>query len=161
MYNIRGYFLSKIVIFFENITDREKKILILGIYLFVLILGYYLIDFGLKKVKTLEEKLETEKKKYIELNKLVLEYKSKKEVSKSNNLSLSDIDNLSKETNTKNNIVSIKPLSENQIEIILEKVNPADFLQFLQKIKQKKYRITFIKVEKLKGKINSRLVIEE
>jgi len=153
--------LSKIVIFFENITDREKKILILGIYLFVLILGYYLIDFGLKKVKTLEEKLETEKKKYIELNKLVLEYKSKKEVSKSNNLSLSDIDNLSKETNTKNNIVSIKPLSENQIEIILEKVNPADFLQFLQKIKQKKYRITFIKVEKLKGKINSRLVIEE
>lgn len=153
--------MSKIVIFFENITDREKKILILGIYLFVLILGYYLIDFGLKKVKTLEEKLETEKKKYIELNKLVLEYKSKKEVSKSNNLSLSDIDNLSKETNTKNNIVSIKPLSENQIEIILEKVNPADFLQFLQKIKQKKYRITFIKVEKLKGKINSRLVIEE
>lgn len=149
------------IIFFENITDREKKILILGIYLFVLILGYYLIDSGLKKVKTLEKKLEMEKKKYIELNKLVLEYKSKKEVSKDNNLSLSDIDNLSKETNTKNNIVSIKPLSENQIEIILEKVNPEDFLQLLQKVKQKKSRITFIKIEKLKGKINAGLVIEE
>lgn len=152
--------MNRLVIFFENISDREKKILIIGIYSVVFIVGFYLLDFSYKRINSLERKLELEKQKYIELNRTILEYKARKGTYTNRNLTLSEIDLIAKQTNTKQNIVSIKPLMENQVEVILEKTNPEDFLNFIQKLKLKKARVTFLKIERIKGKINSRLVIE-
>ncbi|WP_457625165.1 type II secretion system protein GspM [Persephonella sp.] len=152
--------MNRILLFFESLENRERVILIAGIY-FVVFVGLFIIpaSYLMKKIERLEKKIQTEEKKYIRLQQIIYRY-SKAKPREKNVLSLSVIDKLAGESGIRENVVSIKP-TENGIEVVVENVDPDNLFEFLKRIKKKGFSVSSISINDPKGnrKLNVRMLI--
>lgn len=155
--------MKKALLYFNNLETRERYILLIGIYAVIIIVGLFFITIPLyKKLQKIDAKIQKETENYTQLVKLASEYIVYKPKYKKVNLSLSFIENLAKETGIKENISSLKPVS-NGVEVSFEQVNGENLAAFIQKIKKKNLKISSFYMEDIKGngKLNVRLIVSE
>ncbi|WP_456401667.1 type II secretion system protein GspM [Persephonella sp.] len=156
--------MKRLILFINSLEQREKVFLIGGIYLSIIILGIFILgSYNYERIKTLEKKISLETEKYVELQKLIAEYKNLKPQSNFETLSLSKVEDFASDTGIKNNIVSLKPYQHenNSIEVSFEKISGDQLVTFLKKIKNEGYFVNSININDPKGngKLNVRIVI--
>ncbi|WP_457623593.1 type II secretion system protein GspM [Persephonella sp.] len=156
--------MKRLILFINSLEQREKIVLIGGIYLSIIILGIFILgSYNYERIKTLEKKISLETEKYVELQKLIAEYKNLKPQSNFETLSLSKVEDFASDTGIKNNIVSLKPYQHenNSIEVSFEKISGDQLVTFLKKIKNEGYFVNSININDPKGngKLNVRIVI--
>ena len=158
--------MKKIILYINSIEKRERYVLLLGAFVVVFIVGIFFLTAPLyEKTRILEKKLNREIQNFEELKKLASEYASMKKINVIKpEITLSEIESLSKEFEIKKNITSIKPitLSEGQgIEINMKDAQAEKVINFLKSLKKKGYSIKTITISDPKGnrKLTVRVVI--
>ncbi len=158
--------MKKIILYLNSLEKREKYILLTGIFVVIFIFGIFFVTVPLyNKAQTLEKKLNTEIKNFQELKKLASEYAGIKKINPERpEITLSEIETLSKQVGIRNNITTIKPISlvEGQgIEISMKDADADKLLRFLKNLKRKGYLIKTISISDPKGnrKLTVRMVI--
>jgi len=156
--------MRRFLIYIENLEYREKWILIVGIYLIILIVGVFFITMPLKnRLFTLEKKVNTEIENYRNLADTASEYLSLKGNYTEKDLSLSEIEKIATTAKVKENIVSLKPINGENIEISLEGISWKRLVNFIKRLKMNGYTILAFSMEKPgeKNEVNARIVIGE
>ncbi|SNZ06468.1 general secretion pathway protein M [Persephonella hydrogeniphila] len=153
--------MNRILLFFESLENRERIVLITGVY-FVIVVVFFVLPAGylFKKIETLEKRIKIEEKRYIQLQKIVNRYKNIKPKERYT-LSLSVIDKIAGKSGVREFVVSIKPVDRG-IEVVMEKTEPEKLFDFLKEIKKKGFSVSSISINDPKGnkKLNVRTVIE-
>jgi general secretion pathway protein M len=158
--------MKRLILYLNSLEKREKYTLLLGMSAVVLIVGVFFITIPLyKKAESLEKKLNTEIRNFQELKKLASEYAGIKKINPEKpEITLSEIETLSKEVGIRKNITTIKPitLTEGQgIEISMKDTDADKLIRFLKNLKRKGYLIKTISISDPKGnkKLTVRMVI--
>jgi general secretion pathway protein M len=158
--------MKRLILYLNSLEKREKYTLLLGMSAVVLIVGVFFITIPLyKKAESLEKKLNTEIRNFQELKKLASEYAGIKKINPEKpEITLSEIETLSKEVGIRKNITTIKPitLTEGQgIEISMKDTDANKLIRFLKNLKRKGYLIKTISISDPKGnkKLTVRMVI--
>jgi len=158
--------MKKLILYLNSLEKREKYTLLLGIFFIVIVVGVFFITIPLyQKSQTLEKKLNTEIQNFQELKKLASEYAGIKKINPEKpEITLSEIETLSKEVGIRKNITTIKPitLAEGQgIEINMKDADANRLISFLKNLKRKGYLIKTISISDPKGnrKLTVRMVI--
>ena len=158
--------MKKLILYLNSLEKREKYTLLLGLFFIVIVVGVFFITIPLyQKSQTLEKKLNTEIQNFQELKKLASEYAGIKKINPEKpEITLSEIETLSKEVGIRKNITTIKPitLAEGQgIEINMKDADANRLISFLKNLKRKGYLIKTISISDPKGnrKLTVRMVI--
>jgi len=143
---------KRLILFINSLEQREKYVLLGGIYAFIIIVGIFISAFYLlSKIDKTEKRLNKEINNYIQLQKIIQEYKRYKPPTKPE-LSLSKIEDIALKTGIKSNVVSIKPYQQGQsIEVSFEKLSSDRLYRFLRKIKENGYIAEYIDINDPKG----------
>ncbi len=158
--------MKKIILYLNSLEKREKYTLLLGLFIVVIVVGVFFISIPLyKKSQNLERSLNTEIEKFQQLKKLASEYAGIKKINPEKpEITLSEIETLSKQVGIRKNITTIKPifLTEGQgIEISMKDAEADKLIRFLKNLKKKGYLIKTISISDPKGnkKLTVRMVI--
>ena len=154
--------MKRLLLFINSLEERERYVLIGGLYAVIIIVGiFFITSYMLTKIDRLEKKLSREMNNYIQLQKIVQEYKQYKPTVKPV-LSLTKIEEIAMKVGAKSNIVSIKPYQQGEfIEISFEKLSADQISRFLRKIKENGYIALFIDINDPKGngQYNMRVIL--
>ncbi|NPA51910.1 MAG: type II secretion system protein M [Aquificae bacterium] len=160
--------IDRINTFLNTLENRERYILLVGIFVTVIIIGVYFITLPLyEKNKKLKEILNREIQNYNELLKLASEYASiKPSVVQHKTISLSEIENLSQLHGIKQNITAIRPIifeGEKSVEVMIKDAPANKVLDFFTELEKAGYKLKFISIYDPKGdgKLTVRIVIGE
>ncbi len=158
--------MKKLLLFLNSLEKREKYTVLLGVFVVIVVIGVFFITIPLyKKSQLLEKKLNTEIQNLQELKKLASEYAGIKKINPEKpEITLSEIETLSKEVGIRKNITTIKPitLTEGQgIEINMKDADANKLINFLKILKRRGYLIKTISISDPKGnkKLTVRMVI--
>ncbi|WP_029520887.1 type II secretion system protein GspM [Persephonella sp. IF05-L8] len=154
--------MKRLLLFINSLEERERYVLIGGLYAVIIIVGiFFITSYMLTKIDRLEKKLSREINNYVQLQKIVQEYKQYKPTVKPV-LSLTKIEEIAMKVGAKSNIVSIKPYQQGEfIEISFEKLSADQISRFLRKIKENGYIAQFIDISDPKGngQYNMRVIL--
>ena len=154
--------MKRLILFINSLEERERYILIGGVYAVIIIIGiFFITSYMLTRIDKLEKKLSREINNYVQLQKIIQEYKRYKPSVKPV-LSLTKIEEIAMKAGAKSNIVSIKPYQQGEsIEVSFEKLSADQISRFLKKIKENGYIAQFIDINDPKGngQYNMRVVL--
>ncbi|WP_457640540.1 type II secretion system protein GspM [Persephonella sp.] len=158
--------MKRIILFINSLEQREKIILLAGIYAFIIIAGIFIAtSYLLDRIDKTEKKINREIQSYIELQKIVSEYKRYRPSTKKESLSLSTVEEIAEKSGIKSNILSLKPYQQdyNSVEVSFEKISGDRLILFLKQIKEKGFYVLSLSINDPKGnrKLNVRTVIGE
>jgi len=143
------YFIRQVGAYFNSLEEREKYILIAGLYAVLIIGGIFLLtDKNFQTFQKVDKKWERELANYMELRKLASEYLSYKKITPAGRkISLKNIEDLAREVGIKDKIVFLKPF-EKEIEIRLRNLTGAEIIKFLKVLHKRGLNISRISIEK-------------
>ncbi len=158
--------MKKVILYLNSLEKRERYTLLIGIFFVVFVLGIFLVTIPLyQKAQILDKKLNIEIQNFQELKKLASEYAGIKKINPERpEITLSEIETLSKEVGIRKNITTIKPITlvDGQgIEISMKDADANKLINFLKNLKRKGYLIKTISISDPKGnrKLTVRMVI--
>ncbi len=158
--------MKRLIFFINSLEQREKIFLFTGIYVFIIVGGIFILgSYNIDKLNKLEKKVRLETERYVELQKIINEYRNFKNEVKTEKLSLTAVEELAEVSGIKTNILTLKPYQHdfNSVEISFEKITDDQLIQFLKKIKRKGFYVISLSINDPKGngKLNVRAVIGE
>ena len=156
--------MDKIKIYFESLSDREKKLLYLSSFIVLFIVGYILLNTLYEKQVRLNLLVDTKIKEYNELLNLTGKYLSYKGQKIKKTLNLSQLDRIAQKAGVKENIKAIKPIvinSEKAFEISMKGLTPSQLQNFLNQAKKEGYTVEYISInnQKLDNKFDVRITV--
>ncbi|ACO03025.1 MAG TPA: hypothetical protein DEP48_05415 [Persephonella sp.] len=158
--------MKRLILFINSLEQRERVVLFIGIYAFILIGGVLLAgSYNLERLEKVEKKIKKEIESYVELQKIINQYRSYSPSVKGDRLSLSKVEELAEKAGIKSNILSLKPYQQNfnSIEVSFEKISGEQLVSFLKSVKEKGFYILSLSISDPKGngRLNVRTVIGE
>ncbi|WP_457644419.1 type II secretion system protein GspM [Persephonella sp.] len=158
--------MKRLVLFINSLEQRERIVLFIGIYASIIIGGVLLLgSYNLEKIKMMEKKINREIENYVELQRIVNQYKKFSPSMKNERLSLSLVEELAEKAGIKSNILTLKPYQQdfNSVEISFEKISGDQLVVFLKKVKEKGFYVLSLNINDPKGngRLSVRTVIGE
>ncbi|NPA13545.1 MAG: hypothetical protein GXO45_06130 [Aquificae bacterium] len=132
-----------------NSLDRREKILLTALVYTAVVLAGLQITLTLKgKVDKLDKRIATETERYTYLVEVAKRYKHlKRNTGETKPLTLGEIERLLQAGGVKGNVVSVKPLQEGKVEVILKDLDGNQVYRLIDTLHKSKVVITGITIE--------------